>query len=375
MSGFFGGGGGGAIDADGTINVGELTRAGNLAIEATGVGSGLDLNANGDVTIASSTGTLEFNGAADVLLYAAQGDVEILSSTGAVDIGGLNGVDVTGDLAVGGVLLIDTGGIMPLSDNDKYNGVPGASWRETSSKYFRAGTYEAVGAGVVSFVQAEIILVNSTTTPYTLTLPPVSFAGAGRSFLFRCDSSVTNASRVTIAADGAETIDGAANLVLSTPYTVCRLTCTGTEWAVTDWVMGQPSAYTTSGSTFSTNTTITAYVEQPAPRVIRCTVRLAFSGAPDTAAFSIDAAPPGFTIDETIALYPSPFVGEAVLEDSGSGYLMGRTQYLSASNTVRALINDDAAASTFYLVPVTQAAPIPIANGDSLLFDHTLRVQ
>jgi hypothetical protein len=224
---------------------------------------------------------------------------------------------------------------------------------------------------------AETVLVSSSGA-YTITLPAVASAGAGRCYVLRCASSVTNANRVTIDADGAETIDGAANLVISTPYTVCELTCDGTEWTVTRWVMGQPSAFTATGVTMTTNTTTVAYVEQPAPRVVRCQVRVSFSGVPDTATLVWDAAPPGFTIDETTLgtgnTFPS---GVAVFVDASNGTLSGYARYSQAANTIQPVVLDELAGSTHYLTGVTEGTdqPVSIANGDYVEAVYTLRVQ
>lgn len=68
--------------------------------------------------------------------------------------------------------------------------------------------------GDTSVVDADhILLVDATAGPVTISLPP---ATVGRTLAIKKLDSSANA--VTIAANGAETIDDAATMVISTQY-------------------------------------------------------------------------------------------------------------------------------------------------------------
>lgn len=235
-------------------------------------------------------------------------------------------------------------------------------------------TFQSVSTtATLGATSAETVLVASVAT-YTITLPTVSAAGAGRRFLLCCDSTIVNTTRVTLDADGAETIDGGASILLSTPYTQVEVTCDGSTWRITRWVAGAQSAFVPTNVTMTTNTTTTAYMEQPSPRQISCHVVQSFAGTPDTATLTWDAAPPGFTIDET----DNPWLaGNALFSDATSGTLGGLAIYIQATNSIKPFVTDDAAAATFYLLGVTEGtdAPVSIANNDAVVTGYTLRVQ
>lgn len=76
----------------------------------------------------------------------------------------------------------------------------------------------------------DVYLVDATAGAVTVTLPAVAGTdpSAGRAVtVIKSDSS---ANAVTIDADGAETINGAATLVLASQYDRARIASDGTEW-------------------------------------------------------------------------------------------------------------------------------------------------
>lgn len=74
---------------------------------------------------------------------------------------------------------------------------------------------------------ATVILANANSNNITVNLPAAS-GKTGRVYVVKkIDSSVNT---VTIDGNSAETIDGAATVVLSTQYDVRRLVCDGTNW-------------------------------------------------------------------------------------------------------------------------------------------------
>ena len=91
--------------------------------------------------------------------------------------------------------------------------------------------YRAVAADYTANVAEDFFIdVNATAAARTITLPPVAKAfsdACGMVFFIR---NATGTNTVTIEGDGAETIDGSANLVLSAQYATALLVCNGTGW-------------------------------------------------------------------------------------------------------------------------------------------------
>lgn len=75
---------------------------------------------------------------------------------------------------------------------------------------------------------SRTITVDATAGPVTLSLPSAASAGSGFFVTVKRIDATTNA--VTIDANGAETIDGALTLILSTQYEAAKLRCNGTAW-------------------------------------------------------------------------------------------------------------------------------------------------
>lgn len=53
---------------------------------------------------------------------------------------------------------------------------------------------------------------------------------AGRTYIVKDESGACSANNITVSTEGAETIDGAASIVMSTDYQTVRLYCDGTNW-------------------------------------------------------------------------------------------------------------------------------------------------
>lgn len=79
------------------------------------------------------------------------------------------------------------------------------------------------GAGSVGAVENSLVVCSGTT--YTVTLPAAATAGAGH----RITIKRTASGDITIAADSAETIDGAATFVLDVLYMSVTLVSDGTS--------------------------------------------------------------------------------------------------------------------------------------------------
>ena len=92
----------------------------------------------------------------------------------------------------------------------------------------RAGV--AVNTDTVTSPQA-IIGVTDTSVARTVTLQTATLT-AGRVVIVKDESGLAGTNNITVATQGAETIDGAATVVISTNYGVVRLYSNGTNWFI-----------------------------------------------------------------------------------------------------------------------------------------------
>jgi len=74
-----------------------------------------------------------------------------------------------------------------------------------------------------------VVGVTDTSVARTVTLGSVS-AFANNIVIVKDESGAAGTNNITIATEGAETIDGAATLVISANYGAARLYCDGTNW-------------------------------------------------------------------------------------------------------------------------------------------------
>lgn len=77
--------------------------------------------------------------------------------------------------------------------------------------------------------QAGIILVNATGGAVIATLPAVADVPVGKTYTVK-KTNATNT--VTVEGAGAETIDGAANVVLTAQYDFVSIVSNGTAWFI-----------------------------------------------------------------------------------------------------------------------------------------------
>lgn len=75
----------------------------------------------------------------------------------------------------------------------------------------------------------RVILVDASGSPRTLTLPKAALSPSRQFDIKKIDDSIND---VIIDPDGSETIDGDANVTLSTENEAIRIYCTGTEWFI-----------------------------------------------------------------------------------------------------------------------------------------------
>lgn len=79
-------------------------------------------------------------------------------------------------------------------------------------------------------IDGGTVLVDATAGNVTITLPTAASADERKYNVKKVDASVNT---VTVDADGAETIDGAANYVLTVQYQSVSVQSNGTAW----WVL------------------------------------------------------------------------------------------------------------------------------------------
>lgn len=78
--------------------------------------------------------------------------------------------------------------------------------------------------------RGKLITCDANSAGFTLSLPAAATAGNGFNIRVLKTDSTTNA--VTIDPDGAETINGSANLVVDVQYETVIISCDGTTWHV-----------------------------------------------------------------------------------------------------------------------------------------------
>lgn len=87
-----------------------------------------------------------------------------------------------------------------------------------------------VAVAVSSTTGSEVIIgVTSTAAARTITLAS-NTTDNGRIVIVKDESGLAGTNNITIATEGAELIDGAATLVISTNYGAARLYNNGNDW-------------------------------------------------------------------------------------------------------------------------------------------------
>lgn len=113
----------------------------------------------------------------------------------------------------------------------------------------------AKSSDVTAGLDELIIPVSASGANRTITLPTVSNAGAGRVYVFQKTDSSANT--VTIDGNGAETINGAANYVLTAQYQSVMIWCDGSNWFTQPNSSERTGKAVASGNGSNTSFTIT----------------------------------------------------------------------------------------------------------------------
>lgn len=112
-----------------------------------------------------------------------------------------------------------------------FQGLQNGTWgnMNTSASLF-ALKRTATAANYQVLVTDVIIGVTSTALARTIILPAVANTIAGQIIIVKDESGGANANNITVDGSGAETIDGAANVVISANYGSTRVYSSGTAW-------------------------------------------------------------------------------------------------------------------------------------------------
>lgn len=87
----------------------------------------------------------------------------------------------------------------------------------------------ATAASYTALASDELIGVTSTAAARTITLPTAA-SMSGRTLVVKDESGGAAVNNITVDGNGAETIDGAANIVIATNYGAVTIYSTGSAW-------------------------------------------------------------------------------------------------------------------------------------------------
>lgn len=169
--------------------------------------SALPVGANKKVLMADSTATLKM----------AWKDVDHGDLTGLTDDDHTQYLLVEGDRSFTGL----TAGDLLQWD--------GTRWQNTSTSTLTTMAAYSKSAAYAALAENQLILGDASGGAFDVTLPP---AASAKGYTLRVKKVDASADAITILPDGAETIDGAASLALSTQYEAKSLVSDGTAWWV-----------------------------------------------------------------------------------------------------------------------------------------------
>lgn len=96
------------------------------------------------------------------------------------------------------------------------------------SLHAQAGTANVITVSVSDYY----VGVDCSGAAKTVNLPAAATAGAGKTFVIKDETGSAATNNITIDADGAETIDGAATYVMAVNYESVTVVCNGTNWFI-----------------------------------------------------------------------------------------------------------------------------------------------
>ena len=106
----------------------------------------------------------------------------------------------------------------------------GNIWMNAGQRWAR--TASAAGAYTVLATDFYIGKTGITGGGDTVTLPAAATVAAGKAYIIKDESGSAAANAITIDGNGAETIDGAATVLINTNYGSRTLVCNGSNWFI-----------------------------------------------------------------------------------------------------------------------------------------------
>lgn len=125
-------------------------------------------------------------------------------------------------------------GVNDPTDQDLWGGYLNSNWTSIDSLLkLASNTTTSTKTTAYTITTADLnklILGDATSASFTITLPPAATAANG--FVVSVQKIDASANTVTLDGDGAETINGAANYVLTDQYQYVTVVCNGTSWTI-----------------------------------------------------------------------------------------------------------------------------------------------
>ncbi len=208
-------------------------------------------------------------------------------------------------------------------------------------------------------------LHDATSAAYTATLPTAA-SMVGRTMYHKKTDATFNA--VTLDGNGAETIDGAANLVLRSLGEWAKIYSNGTSWVLLEWGYYEGmTAFTPTGA-WVTNATWTGFWWRTGNRInleYLCTLAGATSSATFTGNYPTGIVADTAKMTKALAL-KQPLPGSGLFYDDST--TTGYTAYAEFSTNAAFTGRIGAVGAPITQVALTDTVPVTAANADFALF-------
>lgn len=132
---------------------------------------------------------------------------------------------------------------------------------DTTSDWVLLNT-QSISSTTTANSRADVILVNSSTGPITLTIPEISTLSSSKKYVVK-DTANSKINNITIQPSGSDTIDSETSLVINSTKGFCVLQVTGsTNWSVISKNSLEQDIQVAT-TTANIQTTANAYVDMP----------------------------------------------------------------------------------------------------------------
>jgi hypothetical protein len=183
-----------------------------------------------DTTGAALVGNLTLSGGAQILGLEELSNngvgITLDSSDDSMDIDAApGGLSITGSTVITGTLAATVGSTYDLGSAAEY-------WRSAYADHTVHAVMTVTGTGTTLAATDPELVEFTVGSAYTVTLPAVASASPGRRFVLKDNGSASAVNVLTIDGNGAETIDGAANVTIVLAYQsyTVFLNAAGTAW-------------------------------------------------------------------------------------------------------------------------------------------------